>query len=157
MLPLLNRICTKEYTVPGTGQTIPVGTPIVISLLGFARDAQHFPDPLEYRPERFVAGVQPAPYTEDAFLPYGDGPRRCIGNHGEARESVLHNNNRSKWRRYPDGENDSENIRHQAAGRLSIRAGVCGRVGVRELWHYVARARRHSHANSAPLTLACVC
>lgn len=77
VLPLLNRICTKDYTIPNTQQTIKKGTAVVISLLGLARDPQHFPNPLDYQPERFAE--QPPQYNPDAYIPFGDGPRTCIG------------------------------------------------------------------------------
>lgn len=63
--------------MPNSDLVIPEGTPIVISLLGLMRDANNFPDPDNYWPDRF-AGEQPM-YNPAAFLPFGDGPRACIG------------------------------------------------------------------------------
>lgn len=76
-LPLLNRVCTKDFEIPGTGHVITEGTAILVSLMGTLRDAQNFPDPMAYRPERF--SEQPAQYNADAYIPFGDGPRACIG------------------------------------------------------------------------------
>lgn len=41
------------------------------------RDPQHFPNPEKYCPDRFLD--QTPQYNADAFLPFGDGPRACIG------------------------------------------------------------------------------
>ena len=42
------------------------------------RDARHWPDPTTFDPERFAPeqARQRAPYT---FLPFGGGPRNCMG------------------------------------------------------------------------------
>ncbi|XP_017091713.2 probable cytochrome P450 6d5 [Drosophila bipectinata] len=76
-LPLLNRICTEDYPVPDSKLVIKKGTPIVISLIGMQRDPEYFPDPLSYQPERYLDGNQD--YNRAAFMPFGDGPRVCIG------------------------------------------------------------------------------
>lgn len=41
------------------------------------RDPEYFPDPDNYLPDRFSA--ENPMYNADAFLPFGDGPRACIG------------------------------------------------------------------------------
>lgn len=73
-LPILNRECTKDYQVPGTGHTIRKGTAIVISLLGLHRDERFFPNPHCYEPDRFEKND----FDSRAYLPFGDGPRNCI-------------------------------------------------------------------------------
>lgn len=75
--PILNRECTKDYPVPGTKFTIQKGTSIVISLLGLHRDEKFFPNPEQYDPERF--SDERKDYNEDMYLPFGAGPRNCIG------------------------------------------------------------------------------
>jgi cytochrome P450 family 6 len=73
---MLNRICVKQYHIPDTDAVIEEGTPVVISLLGLQRDPEYFPDPLKFDPERFGTSNNITPYT---YLPFGDGPRNCIG------------------------------------------------------------------------------
>lgn len=63
--------------MPDTDLTIPKGTPIIISLLGIGRDAHNFPEPERYNPDRF--DDENKQYREDAFMPFGEGPRMCIG------------------------------------------------------------------------------
>lgn len=77
-LPILNRECTKDYRIPGSNYIIKQGTAIIISLLGIHTDAQYFPEPEKYDPDRFTD--EKHAYNEDAFIPFGDGPRSCIGN-----------------------------------------------------------------------------
>lgn len=76
-LPILNRECTKAYPVPGSKFTIEKGTAIVISLLGLHRDGQYFPDPEKYNPDRFTD--EHRAFDEDMFMPFGSGPRNCVG------------------------------------------------------------------------------
>ena len=75
-LGFLNRICVKNYTVPGTDVVIEEGTPVLIPVLGLQRDPEYFPDPLKFDPERFNEDQKQVPFS---FLPFGDGPRFCIG------------------------------------------------------------------------------
>lgn len=75
-LPILNRECTQDYTVPDTNHVIPKGTPVVISLYGIHHDAEYFPDPETYDPERF--SEENRNYNPTAFMPFGEGPRICI-------------------------------------------------------------------------------
>ncbi|KAJ3656514.1 hypothetical protein Zmor_015586 [Zophobas morio] len=75
-LGFLNRICVKNYTVPGTDVVIEEGTPVLIPVLGLQRDPEYFPDPLKFDPERFGKDQSQVPFT---FMPFGEGPRFCIG------------------------------------------------------------------------------
>jgi cytochrome P450 family 6 len=77
VLPMLNRECTKDYQIPGTDKTIEKGTAIVISLLGLHRDENYFPNPEKFDPDRFSDDVHD--YDEDAYMPFGVGPRNCLG------------------------------------------------------------------------------
>jgi cytochrome P450 family 6 len=76
-LPILNRICTKDYVIPGSSYTIREGTAIIISLLGQHRDPAYFPDPESYNPDRFAK--ENPNYVADAYIPFGVEPRNCIG------------------------------------------------------------------------------
>ncbi|KAH8243205.1 hypothetical protein KR032_005371 [Drosophila birchii] len=75
-LPLLNRICTQDYPLPDSKRVIKKGTQIIISLMGMHRDAEYFPDPLSYKPERFLD--ENKDYNQAAYMPFGEGPRHCI-------------------------------------------------------------------------------
>lgn len=75
-LPILNRKCTQDYQVPNTNFTIRKGTQLIIPLLGYAMDERYFPEPDRYMPERFFE--ESKNYFDDAYAPFGDGPRQCI-------------------------------------------------------------------------------
>lgn len=76
-LPILNRECTKSYQIPGSEFTIEKGTSVIVSLLGIHRDARFFPEPEKYNPDRFSDATRA--YDEDMYMPFGAGPRNCIG------------------------------------------------------------------------------
>ncbi|EDW24590.1 GL24232 [Drosophila persimilis] len=76
-LPLLNRVCTKEYQIPNSKLIVKKGTPIIISLIGMHRDAENFPDPLAYKPERYLD--ENKNFNPTAYMPFGEGPHNCIG------------------------------------------------------------------------------
>ncbi|XP_037931544.1 probable cytochrome P450 6d4 [Teleopsis dalmanni] len=75
-LPLMNRICTQDYQIPGSDKIIKKGTNVLISLFGIHRDPEHFPDPEIYIPERFLP--ENSNYNPKAYMPFGEGPRHCI-------------------------------------------------------------------------------
>ncbi|MBZ0319539.1 MAG: cytochrome P450 [Anaerolineae bacterium] len=54
---------------------IPKGTRVMYSIYLSHRDARYWPEPNVFRPERFASATRP-PYV---FLPFGGGPRNCIG------------------------------------------------------------------------------
>jgi cytochrome P450 len=68
------------------GYTIPKGANVLISPWVVHRDPAVWPDPDEFRPDRFADGAAP-PRT--AYFPFGDGPRSCVGNRFAEAEIAL--------------------------------------------------------------------
>jgi cytochrome P450 family 135 len=67
----------RKLTAPAViaGHRLPAGTLVFPAIALVQTSESLFPDPEEFRPERFLDG-SPAPYT---FIPFGGGIRRCIG------------------------------------------------------------------------------
>lgn len=76
----VSRVCVKDYKIPGTNVTIEEGTSIIIPLYALQNDEKFFPDPEKFDPTRFSNGNTDGRSSIDPpFLPFGDGPRNCIG------------------------------------------------------------------------------
>jgi cytochrome P450 len=73
IVPLtLPRRAVRPVTVEGTA--VPQGALVFVSALLEHRNAEVYPEPAHYRPSRWTR--PPKPYE---FLPFGLGPRRCLG------------------------------------------------------------------------------
>jgi cytochrome P450 len=70
------------------GYAIPAGTTIIISAWVSHRNPRYFEDPLAFRPERW-SGNFAATLPRFAYIPFGGGPRICIGNRFAMMEAVL--------------------------------------------------------------------
>nr|XP_018905683.1 PREDICTED: cytochrome P450 9e2-like [Bemisia tabaci] len=77
-LARIDRSCTDDYTIPGTSITIEKGINVTIPVLGIHYDPEYYPEPDKFIPERFSPDEKSkrSPYL---FLPFGAGPRNCIG------------------------------------------------------------------------------
>ncbi|XP_055697220.1 probable cytochrome P450 6a14 [Phlebotomus papatasi] len=75
---LLQRQSVADYRIPGTDVTIPAGTLFYIPLWSFQNDSAFFPQPSAFDPSRFSPeNILDIPAR--AYMPFGDGPRYCIG------------------------------------------------------------------------------
>lgn len=77
-MPVLNRECTREYTIPGTDLVIEKGMGVIIPAFGIHYDEQFYPEPNKFDPERFI-GDNKKSFIDMPYMPFGDGPRICIG------------------------------------------------------------------------------
>ncbi|XP_017757756.1 PREDICTED: probable cytochrome P450 6a14 isoform X2 [Eufriesea mexicana] len=78
LLPMLPRQAVENYTFRGTKLTIPKGTNVWIPVIGIQRDPNIYPEPEVFDPERFTEEAVAARHPM-SYLPFGDGPRNCIG------------------------------------------------------------------------------
>jgi len=62
------------------GTLFPAGTNLMISPYTLHRRADTFPDPERFDPERFSTSAEKS-RSRFAYLPFGSGPRFCIGSH----------------------------------------------------------------------------
>ena len=74
-IPQLLRKSTAAYKIPGTELMIEKGTTIQFPIYSLHHDAEYYPDPETFDPQRFTPENVKArqPFT---FLPFGEGPRK---------------------------------------------------------------------------------
>lgn len=70
--PAALRVASRDLTFMGLD--IPKGQRVALSVYATHRQAASYPDPLRFDPDRWLAGG-PA----NAYLPFGNGARYCIG------------------------------------------------------------------------------
>ncbi|XP_031625071.1 cytochrome P450 6j1-like [Contarinia nasturtii] len=80
VVPLLTRECVKDYKLPGTDKIIEKGTEILIPAFALQRDEKYYEEPDKFIPERFNEQNSIGKnLTNRPYLPFGEGPRNCIG------------------------------------------------------------------------------
>lgn len=80
---ITDRLCVKSYEVPDkdgqkSGLTIDKNTTIYIPMRALGRDPKYWEDPEKFDPERF-SSENKHKINPFAYLPFGAGPRNCIG------------------------------------------------------------------------------
>lgn len=74
--PIMSRQAAETKTY---GQvTIPKGAAVLIPIFLVLKDPKHFPDPEKFDPDRFTEENKAA-RDHMAFMPFGYGPRLCLG------------------------------------------------------------------------------
>lgn len=74
---VLARAATEPTTLGGV--TLPAGATVLFSPYVIHRDARFWSEPHAFRPERFAPGGEAASLARNSYVPFGTGPRRCIG------------------------------------------------------------------------------
>jgi len=78
----------------GTGKhVIPAGCGVFITPYGTHRLPHHFPDPHEFKPERFKSENSEGRHSY-AYIPFSAGPRNCIGKERKRKLCLLYRYNR---------------------------------------------------------------
>ncbi|XP_058453123.1 cytochrome P450 6a8-like [Malaya genurostris] len=77
-IPNILRNTTKDYHVPDMNVTLEKGYRVMLPVYAIHHDARYYPDPEKYDPDRF-SPEETAKRHQMAFVPFGDGPRICIG------------------------------------------------------------------------------
>jgi hypothetical protein len=74
----MERQASEDYTLGSTGIVIEKGMIVGIPVWALHHDPQYFSEPDQFKPERFLEENRDrmVPYT---YLPFGAGPRNCIG------------------------------------------------------------------------------
>jgi len=74
----ITRECTKPITLRGTDVTVEKGMMVLVPILGLHHDPKYYPDPERFDPERF-SEAEKKKRPQFCYLPFGEGPRICIG------------------------------------------------------------------------------
>ncbi|XP_077296726.1 cytochrome P450 9e2-like [Arctopsyche grandis] len=79
----VQRLCTKPYVLPpsdpkGQPFEVPLGMTVIIPIYSLHMDPEHFPEPEKFDPERFN-DENKSKIKKFTYLPFGEGPRICIG------------------------------------------------------------------------------
>jgi cytochrome P450 len=70
------------------GHRLPKGSIVIVSIRGIHRKAAYYPEPERFRPERMLPDAKKA-RPRHHYLPFGAGPRVCIGSHFALLEAQL--------------------------------------------------------------------
>ncbi|TDR47358.1 cytochrome P450 [Tahibacter aquaticus] len=82
---LITRVAQRNLQVAGI--LIPKRTLVAIPIWHLHHDSRWFPEPMVFRPERFLPGAPGFP--RGAYMPFGAGPHVCLGQHFASIEMAL--------------------------------------------------------------------
>lgn len=74
----LQRVCVSDYKIPGEDVVIEKGCRVAISVNALHYDEEYWKNPKEFDPDRFSEEKRKT-MNQFTFLPFGQGPRICIG------------------------------------------------------------------------------
>lgn len=77
-IPGVIRRSNREYTFADSNVTIDRHMLVLVPVYAIHHDAAYYPEPERFDPDRFTPEAMRARPNE-AFLPFGAGPRNCIG------------------------------------------------------------------------------
>ena len=82
------RKSSKPYKIPGSDYILPTGTLVAIPVYSIHHDERYWPEPEKFDPLRFTKeeNTKRNPMT---YMPFGSGPRNCIGNRFALTECKL--------------------------------------------------------------------
>ena len=121
----VNRECSEDYDLNGIH--IPAGTEVIIPVYSLHHDPDAWEEPEKFDPERFRGSAKDARHAFQ-FIPFGAGPRNCIGMRFALLEiKVALVRILMKYKFVQSPETQVPLVVH-AGGTLSAKDGVCVRV-----------------------------
>ncbi|KAF2077437.1 hypothetical protein CYY_001286 [Polysphondylium violaceum] len=98
------------------GYVIPKDTQVLMNVYGLAMDDKHWDRPEEFIPERWISNISSSSDSvnnTDAFIPFGVGPRMCVGM-GVAKDELFYCASQMlmnfRWMPIDDKQIDDEGI-----------------------------------------------
>ncbi|XP_063534371.1 cytochrome P450 6B5-like [Cydia strobilella] len=91
MYPIVDHLLRKaanDYELPGTNVKVAKGQVVITSLMGIHHDEKYYPEPEKFDPDRF-SPENVADRHSCAYMPFGLGPRHCIGMRFARVQSVV--------------------------------------------------------------------
>ena len=82
----IGRRCTEADELGG--YQIPIGMNVVVPIFYFHWSERFWKDPQKFDPSRFSPDRRPPPQSL-VYMPFGAGPRSCIGNHFALQELMI--------------------------------------------------------------------
>jgi cytochrome P450 len=92
-VPLTIREANKDLQLGS--YTVPAGTHLAVCIYGMHRDPANWHNPESFIPERFLTSLADVSSRKeiadnmDAYMPFGDGPRGCIGQKYAWQEAMI--------------------------------------------------------------------
>nr|AKH03523.1 cytochrome P450 3026D3 [Paracyclopina nana] len=77
-IAIIQRNTTKDYKIPGHDLVIEKGNDVWINVMQMHTNPKYYPNPHEFNPDHFTREAK-ANRNPCAFLPFGQGPRGCLG------------------------------------------------------------------------------
>lgn len=75
---MIQRICGKSYKIPDSNVVLEKGTKVLAPIYAIHHDPLYYKNPNAFDPDRFFG--ENKNLHNDTYLPFGIGPRICIGN-----------------------------------------------------------------------------
>ncbi|XP_072758030.1 probable cytochrome P450 6a14 [Anoplolepis gracilipes] len=75
----MQRTCQKSYKIPDSDVVLEKGTKILMPIYAIHHDPLYYKNPNTFDPDRFLDENKKMSHDKEAYLPFGDGPRICIG------------------------------------------------------------------------------
>lgn len=72
------RVALHDYKIPESKHVIKKGVQIMIPSIAMHHDDRYWKNPDDFYPEHF-SSEETAARPSMAFIPFGEGPRNCIG------------------------------------------------------------------------------
>ena len=84
----MERRASEDFVLGDTGIVVPKGMIVGIPVWALHHSEKYFPEPMAFKPERFLPENR-ADIVDSTFLPFGQGPRDCVGKRFAMLETKL--------------------------------------------------------------------